>query len=62
MIGFVWILPILTMIAVVLGTCRAETFPLILRESGLSFMRLTVGIAIVCVALEGLLFVIPRIF
>ncbi len=62
MIGFLWILPILTVIAIVLGTCRAECLPRILRESGLSFMRLTVGITIVCVALQALLFVIPRIF
>ena len=59
---FLWIFPILASIAIVLGGTRAETLGPIVKEAGRSFVKLSLGILVLCVALEAVLFAVPRIF
>ena len=59
---FLWLFPILASIAVVLGGTRAESPAGILMEAGRSFVKLSLGILVLCVALEAVLFAVPRIF
>ena len=54
-----WLLPISLAIALVLGGCRGETIPAILREGTKSFVKIVVGIALICLALQVLLWLIP---
>jgi len=54
-----WLLPICLTVALTLGACRAETLPKILRESTKSFVKIVIGIALICVALQVLLLLIP---
>jgi hypothetical protein len=57
-----WIFPILLAIALVLGASRGERIGKILRESSLSFVRLTLGTALVCAVLQVLLLLVFRVF
>jgi hypothetical protein len=54
-----FILPILAAIAVVLGATRGEAIGKIFGEAGKSFGRLVLGIAILCVVLQGVFYVVP---
>ncbi|MCU0728065.1 MAG: hypothetical protein MUE73_20135 [Planctomycetes bacterium] len=56
-----FILPILATIALVLGATRGEVLGKILREAGRSFAKLVVGIAILCVVLQGILLLVAAI-
>jgi hypothetical protein len=55
----IWLLPISLVVALVLGGCRGETFGVILKESSKSFLRIVIGIAIICVALQLILMLVP---
>jgi hypothetical protein len=57
----IWIFPILVSVALVLGACRGRDMGKILREASLSFIRLTVGIAIVCAVLQLFLLLVVRV-
>ena len=59
---FLWLFPILAAIALVLGATRGETIGRIAKEAGRSFGKLTVGILVLAVALEIVLYAIPRVF
>ena len=61
MSALIWMLPILLAIAVVLGGTRAETLDRISVEAGKSFLRLTVGMALLAVVLQVLLYAVTRL-
>jgi hypothetical protein len=56
---FIFLAPILVTIALVLGGSRAEKLGGILNEARKSFVRLVVGIFLLCVVLQGILYVVP---
>jgi hypothetical protein len=56
-----WLIPISVSISLVLGGCRSETFQGIAIESGKTFLRITIGIALVCLALQIVLWTIPAV-
>lgn len=58
---FLWLLPILASIALVLGACRGETLGRIAKESGRSFAKLVGGMILLGVALEVILLIVPRL-
>ena len=62
MTELLWIFPILASIALILGGCRGETMDRILSESGKSFLRLVVGIFLLCVLLQAVLWVVPLFY
>ena len=53
-----WIFPILASIALVLGGCRGVTMARMLKESGLSFARLVVGVTVLCIGVQVLLLIV----
>lgn len=57
----IWIVPILVSVALVLGACRGRNMRKILREASFSFVRLTLGIALVCVILQLFLLLVVRV-
>ena len=57
----VWLVPISLSIAFVLGGCRSETYKGIAREAGKSFLRIILGIALVCLVLQAILWIVPVI-
>jgi hypothetical protein len=61
MSALIWIFPILLAIAVVLGGTRAETLDRISVEAGKSFLRLTVGMTLLAVVLQVLLYAVTRL-
>lgn len=54
-----FLFPILLVIALVLGGCRAVTLDRIVREASRSFVKLVAGILILCVGLQALLAIVP---
>ena len=58
----IWLLPILAVIAVVLGGCRGETANRILRESTRSFVKLVVGMILLGVGIQLLLMLVPLFY
>jgi len=54
----VWILPIVVSISFVLGGCRGVALGEIARESLKSFLRIVIGIFVLCVALQVVLWLI----
>ncbi len=58
---FIWLLPILVPIALVLGACRAERMREILGGSARSFGKLVFGMVVLAIALEAVLFAVEQI-
>ncbi len=54
-----WIFPILLTIALVLGGCRGQTLKRITKEATRSFVKLVVGMTLLCVAVQLLLLLVP---
>ena len=61
MTELIWIVPILLSVALVLGTCRGRTVRKIVGEASKSFVRLILGIALVCAVLQILLLLVVRV-
>jgi hypothetical protein len=58
---FLWLIPILIPIALVLGGCRAETSREIVRESSRSFGKLLLWGIVLGVALEVVLYAVHQV-